>query len=358
MSSVSVFIPCYNYGRFLRECTRSVLTQEGVDVSVLIIDDASTDDSPQVASELARQDPRIEISRHAKNHGHIATYNEGLAWAKGRYTALLSADDLFTPGALLRATRLLDAHPEVGFVTGKTITFRTDGVRPEPATVSGNSRWQIRAGQDWFEERCRVAENNVAAPGVVVRTSLQRELGGYREDLPHSGDLEMWLRFAVHSAVGRLPDAEQAYYRIHDENMSWTRFSAVSRLKQREAAFEAIFRDYGRQIPDAERLRHLMYRGLASDALWWVCRALYRREATRESVTELLRFAASTHQDREPQDSERLVRLGRQGSYLAASFLEGAPRWSLGWWRARRPWQRDSPSRLGLTGRRSSTLSG
>ena len=123
----------------------------------------------------------IQISRHATNHGHIATYNEGLAWAKGRYTALLSADDLFTPGALLRATHLLDAHPEVGFVTGKTITFRTDGVRSEPTTVSGNSRWQIRAGQDWFEERCSVAENNVAAPGVVVRTSLQRELGGYRE---------------------------------------------------------------------------------------------------------------------------------------------------------------------------------
>ena len=74
MSSVSVVIPCYNYGRFLRDAVHSVLTgQDGVDVRVLIIDDASTDNSVEVAKALAEEDFRIEIAVHGVNRGNIAT---------------------------------------------------------------------------------------------------------------------------------------------------------------------------------------------------------------------------------------------------------------------------------------------
>src|ERR1700722_3515157 len=115
MPSVSVVIPCYKYGHFLEECTQSVLeNQPGVDVRVLIIDDASPDDSADVARAIAARDPRVEVAVHAGNKGHIATYNEGLLdWADGDYSVLLSADDRLTPGALTRATALLDANPDV-----------------------------------------------------------------------------------------------------------------------------------------------------------------------------------------------------------------------------------------------------
>src|SRR5262249_2335677 len=76
MASVDVIVPCYNYGRFLEECVRSVLNQDGVDVKVLIIDDASSDNTPEVGRALAAADPRVEYRRHAANQGHIATYNE------------------------------------------------------------------------------------------------------------------------------------------------------------------------------------------------------------------------------------------------------------------------------------------
>ena len=74
----------------------------GVDVRVLIIDDASTDDTPQVGQTLASTDSRVQFRRHDANKGHIATYNEGLlGWAAARYSLLLSADDALVPGALL-----------------------------------------------------------------------------------------------------------------------------------------------------------------------------------------------------------------------------------------------------------------
>ena len=81
MSRVDVVVPCYKYGHFLRECVESVLSQEGVDVRVLIIDDCSPDQTPEVAAELVQEDKRVEYRRHKVNHGHVDTYNEGLDWA-------------------------------------------------------------------------------------------------------------------------------------------------------------------------------------------------------------------------------------------------------------------------------------
>ena len=131
MSSVSVVIPCYKYGRYLEECAASVLDDQDVDVRVLIIDDASPDDSADVAKKIAARDPRVELVVHATNKGNIATFNEGLLeWADGDYCVLLSADDRLTPGALGRAADLLDAKPE------RFKKFRTDPSRRTLSTLA------------------------------------------------------------------------------------------------------------------------------------------------------------------------------------------------------------------------------
>ena len=121
MSLVDVFVPCYRYGRFLETCVGSILSQEGVDVRVLILDDASPDETESVGRRLERADSRVEYRRHAVNAGHIATYNEGIAWATADYVQLLSADDVLTPGALARITRVMDAHPEVTLGYGRDV---------------------------------------------------------------------------------------------------------------------------------------------------------------------------------------------------------------------------------------------
>src|SRR4051812_15244302 len=131
--TVSVVIPCYKYGNFLPRCVRSVLDQDGVDVRVLIIDDASPDDSAQVAFRLAAEDERVEARVHEVNKGHIATYNEGLLeWADGDYSVLISADDMLTPGALARATAVMEADAAIGFVYGHAAWWRDDQPLPDP----------------------------------------------------------------------------------------------------------------------------------------------------------------------------------------------------------------------------------
>jgi glycosyltransferase involved in cell wall biosynthesis len=290
MTSVSVVIPCYNYGHLLAEAVTSVLDdQAGVGVRVLIIDDASTDDSAEVAREIAASDRRVAVVVHATNSGHIATYNEGLLeWADGDYCVLMSADDRLTPGALQRATEFLDAHPSVGFVYGNVLWFR-DGA-PLPAARTRGRGCSVWPGRSWIERRFRQAQTGIASPEVVVRTSLQRRVGGYDARLPHLGDTEMWIRLAANADVGFLRGVDQAYYRRHAHNMS-TAYDPLMNLRQYRLVYESALDRCREQLPDAANLSDVAYRKLAWEALVAAARA-YDRGCTQQTpIGELVEFA-------------------------------------------------------------------
>lgn len=335
MATVSVIVPCYNYGRYLVRCVESVLAQRGGEVEVLVIDDASSDDTPLHGRLLANADARVSYLRHDQNRGHIATYNEGLDWASGDYTLLLSADDLLAPDALLRAATLLDRHGDVGFVYGAAVRF-TDDPPVVPPRISSGGGWEVVSGREWIEARCRDGDNPVHSPTVVVRTDLQRRLGGYREDLPRSGDMEMWLRFAAHAAVGRLRSV-QAYYRVHAASMDRTQFSPLMKLEQTEAAYRAVFQRCESDIPDTDRLQQLANAALARQALWWACRSVYRRDLTTTFATT--DFAVRTYRgipwETDSTSLRSIIQLVAQLPHLVRPLLSGLRTWPRAWLSAR-----------------------
>lgn len=287
MSRVDVIVPCHDYAAFLPACVESVLGQQGVEVRVLILDDASTDDSEAVARALARRDGRVEYRRHAVNRGHIATYNEGLEWIAGDYTLLLSADDLLTPGALGRAARLMDRHPEVGLTYGRAI-MTSEPARHVPR-IPDPCKTRVLGGPELVEAFCTWGGNRVPTQTAVVRTSVQRAVGGYRPELPHSGDMEMWLRVAARHAIG-VVDADQAYYRIHSSNMHRQYAAAVlGDLEQYRRTFADYFEREGRALPRAERLLACALRSLGRRALWKASAFLDRGDAP--GCAQLLEFA-------------------------------------------------------------------
>lgn len=281
MSIVSVIIPCYRYGRFLEEAVSSVIDdQEGVDVRVLIIDDASPDDSADVARGISARDPRVEVVTHETNRGNIATFNEGLLeWADGDYCLLMSADDRATPGALRRASDLMDAHPQVGFVYGRARWF-TDG-SPLPPARTRVRGWSIWTGRKWLEHRFRQAENPIMSPEILVRTTVQRRVGGYDARLPRAADMEMYMRLAAHADVGFLRGVDQAYYRQHTENMSKA-VSPLMDLQNRRAVLEAVLQHKHDAVKDAKRLSGLAHQQLGMEALWAAGR-VYQRGEFRQS---------------------------------------------------------------------------
>jgi glycosyltransferase involved in cell wall biosynthesis len=293
--TVSVVVPCYCYGRYLEQCVGSILKQEGVDVRVLIVDDASLDDSFAVAEKLAAGDSRVEARRHKVNQGHIATYNEGLLeWADGEYSVLISADDVLVDGSLARAVAVMERYPNVGLVYGHAINWVDDRPLPRPRQVPTAIR--VWKGLDWIRTVCRLGHNIITSPEVVVRTKLQREVGGYRPELIHSGDLEMWLRFAARCDIAFIEGADQAYYRIHASNMTVARSPTVD-LVQRAAAFQSFFADCEPLLPDAQELRQSAQRQIAKEALWRACRAYERRRMAETPIVELKQLAYDTYPD-------------------------------------------------------------
>jgi hypothetical protein len=179
---------------------------------------------------------------------------------------LISPDDLLVPGALRRAVELMNANPDVGFTYGKAHFLRSQDTSIVPA--AGPAEWQqrIMPGPEFIELVCRSALNPVVGSAVVARTSLQQQIGGYRPELPVTGDLEMWLRFAARAAVGFV-DIEQVYYRCHSESMH-SSYSAVVAWRHKLAAYERVFRELADRIPNPERLERLGRETMASQAFW------------------------------------------------------------------------------------------
>lgn len=276
--TIDVIVPCYNYGRFLASCLDSVLSQDGCEVRVLIIDDASTDDSLAIAGALAAADPRIQLRAHEFNRGHIATYNEGIAWLSADYMLLLSSDDMVAPGAFARAIGLMEANRKIGFVYGASIRFAEEAeiaaALASPATSTDAPPPAVEAGRAFIRKFCAVPVNTVESATVVVRTSLQRRVGGYRPELPHSGDMEMCLRLAAHADVGFVP-AVQAFTRIHAKNMrhgyraNWNHED----FRQRRIVFTTLFAGDGRHLKGRPALEALAFRSLAEEMLWAAARA-------------------------------------------------------------------------------------
>jgi glycosyltransferase involved in cell wall biosynthesis len=288
VSAIDVVVPCYNYARFLKGCVGSVLSQRDVEVRVLIVDDASSDDTPAVAQQLAAADQRVSYVRNTSNLGLVGTANKGvLEWASAPYTLLLSADDALTPGSLARSAHVLDAHPEAGMVYGMARIIKDDHDKVLEIDLPVPT-YQIISGRQLLQHSC---EWGIPAPSptVVVRTSLQHRLGGYCPHLPHACDMEMWMRFATQGPVGVIKNM-QAYYREHGENMSLQYCNrTLGDSRQQIDACREVFDRWCTDLCGFDEWMKTKKRRLCDEAYWHAGRAF--EEGDHEGVAMCLAFA-------------------------------------------------------------------
>ncbi len=212
---VSFIVPCYKLAHFLSDCVGSILSQSYGDFEILIMDDCSPDDTPEVARSF--RDARVKHIRNEANLGHLRNYNKGIELSRGKYVWLISADDsLRKPYILERYVEVLENHPEVGYVFCPAVEF-VEG------RENGIAKWLYQEPEDkifvhheFFKliiKRCLVA-----APTGLVRRHCY-ELSKFPLDLPFAGDWYLWCLFALHYDVAYLADP-MVYYRIHDSNMT------------------------------------------------------------------------------------------------------------------------------------------
>lgn len=274
MASVDVVIPNYNYAHFLPECVHSVLSQGVDDIRIIIIDNASSDDSVEVAYQLAGMDSRVEVVRHETNLGYHASFNEGIDLARADYFMILCADDVLEPGAMQNAIALLEEFSEATFVLGTELEDFAQKVARNRLQQFGAGH--VTSGASFIEEFCRKIDEHVPAHAVLVRTSVQRTVGHYRPSLPLMADLEIVLRLACKGFVAELK-GPLAIQRMHTTNISSAIWDDRLRdLRAREAVFRSFFSHEGSAITNAAKLHKIARRRLAETAFWSAASHFYR----------------------------------------------------------------------------------
>jgi glycosyltransferase involved in cell wall biosynthesis len=205
---VSVVVPCFNHGRFLREALSSVDTPE-VRTEIIVVDDGSTDSTPQVIASFETTNEFRSVRQ--ENAGLAAARNRGLRESRGKYLVFLDADDRLAPGAVDQGARRLEEHPECAFVFGRCVVMDHDGtllVTPEqPRIVREHYRELLRRNYIW-----------TPAAAMFRRDPLER-IGGFNSDVDAAADYEMYLHLARHYPIY---DHAQvvAQYRRHVGSMS------------------------------------------------------------------------------------------------------------------------------------------
>ena len=286
MIGVDVVVPNYNYAAYLRACVESILNQEDVAVRVLIIDNASTDDSPAIARSLEK-DPRVTLVLRAENRGTHASFNEGIDWAQSEYFLLMFSDDFLVPGALKRAVDILEADRSLAFCYGRDVPLRNDQPIPDVPPQPSPTPYRVHSGGDFISRFCRLGVFQIAGPSIVVRTEIQKRVGHYRTSLPHSDDYEIWLRLAMHGSVAEL-DCIQAGIRTHGANRSTELWAHQAlHIKHTAAAAESFFDHEGRLLKNGERMRRMARRGIAHRAYWSGVSNLLRRDAEALKLFQL-----------------------------------------------------------------------
>ncbi len=215
---VSFVVPCYRFAHVLPECVNSILQQTYQNFEILIMDDCSPDNTPEVAKSF--QDPRVRHIRNEPNLGHLRNYNKGIELAQGKYVWLISADDrLRRPYVLARYVELMERRPEVSYACCPAVEIKK-GQEFNIAQYSVVAdRDTVFKGRD-FLKKLRRSDCVIAGSGMVRKSCYER-LGAFPLDMPYAGDWYMWCLFALHHDVAYFAEP-MVNYRIHELSMSNT----------------------------------------------------------------------------------------------------------------------------------------
>lgn len=191
----SVMIPVRNGSAFLGEAIASALAQEEGDAEIVVLDNASTDATPDLVRGF--RDARLRYIRNPHELDMVQNWNRCIELATGKFVALLHHDDRWLPGFLARAQRLFEAYPDAGVVYGGCRIVDTKGqiLRlhqpfPEPHVWSGERELEVL-----------IHGNYIYCPTVVYRAAALRRVGGFTPGLNLTPDWELLLRLALDGSV-------------------------------------------------------------------------------------------------------------------------------------------------------------
>ena len=208
---VSVFLACYNHEPYVEASVRSVMSQTGVDFELIVIDDGSSDGSPEILKRLADELGFAYV--HRPNKGLMPTLVEGFTMARGRYFCTFASDDIMPPDRLRKQSEYLDSHPEATACFGQVIPMYSDKIG-----LQMDVRYLRSVPQISFEESFLGKKALHGCAEMFVREKILA-IGGY-DMRYYFEDYPLYLKILYHYGPQPvLGDVVCCYYREHGDNM-------------------------------------------------------------------------------------------------------------------------------------------
>lgn len=209
---VSVLMASYNHEKFVEAAVRSVMAQKGVAFELIVVDDGSTDSSPEILERLQAELNFTYV--HRPNKGVVATMNELVSMARGKYFCSFASDDMMPAGRLEKQSAYLESHPEDPLCFGQIVLMDKDGKHGEEC----DPRYTRSIPRVTFDEFF-MGKKEVHGCSEMIRLDFFCEHGAYDAEFPFE-DFPQWLKFF--KICGSLPvlPVKCCYYRQHGNNMS------------------------------------------------------------------------------------------------------------------------------------------
>ncbi|MDB6089017.1 MAG: glycosyltransferase [Gammaproteobacteria bacterium] len=235
MPPVSICIPTYNHGRFIADCLRSAMMQTYRDLEIIVLDNASEDDTREIVARVAANDPRVRYVRHPTNTGLIGNLNACIEYARGTYVKLLCSDDLLEPECVADMVEVLDRHAEVSLVgCARTLT----DVNIMPGRIArARSEFACIPGEQMIAE-CFFFGNRIGEPTAVMFRRAAA-LRGFSPQYNQLVDLEMWFHLLRKGDFAALP-AALCKIRVHAGQTSRANEHSGRTIADRQR----LFRDF------------------------------------------------------------------------------------------------------------------
>ena len=207
---VSVVMPVYNNAKYLREAIESILKQTFQNFEFIIINDGSTDMSPEILKEYENKDSRIKIINQP-NSGIGAAINKGLFEAKGEWVFRMDGDDVALPHRFAVQIGKIKKNPSLALLGGWCQQINSQGI---PLKIN-----KYPANHDALVRRLETHRPFFPHPTACFRRHVVMQLGGYRERFRQAQDTDLWLRLV---GIGEFACCEDVVLQLrkHEDNVS------------------------------------------------------------------------------------------------------------------------------------------
>lgn len=209
MLQISIILPTYNGEKFIKEAIESVLNQTFKDWELIIINDGSTDKTPEILNQYQFKDKRIKVI-HQKNMGLVKSLNKGIKITRGKYVARLDDDDIWDDSKKLeKQFKFCEKNPQYVLVGGGVIVIDETG------------KELFRYLKPQTDEEIRkiiLFKCPFAHSSILFRKDEAEKIGFYREDLRFTEDWEFWMRLGK---LGKFYNFPEYFikYRAHQGNV-------------------------------------------------------------------------------------------------------------------------------------------